>query len=82
MNRFCCFCLAVWMMTAALPSLAQQGPVRIVGLVELSGTGATTGTNFDKPTPDLRKRPAMPSNIAPLWDAIEIAPAGMGSPCE
>ena len=47
MNRFCCFCLAVWMMTAALPSLAQQGPVRIVGLVELSGTGATSGTNFD-----------------------------------
>src|SRR5438034_9009176 len=47
MNRFCCVCLAVWMMTAALPSLAQQGPVRIVGLVELSGTGATSGTNFD-----------------------------------
>jgi branched-chain amino acid transport system substrate-binding protein len=26
---------------------AQQGPVPIVGLVELSGTGATSGTNFD-----------------------------------
>ena len=26
---------------------AQQGPVKIVGLVELSGTGATAGTNFD-----------------------------------
>ncbi|HTS24068.1 MAG TPA: ABC transporter substrate-binding protein [Casimicrobiaceae bacterium] len=26
---------------------AQQGPVPIVGLVELSGTGATAGTNFD-----------------------------------
>ncbi len=26
---------------------AQQGPVRIAGLVELSGTGATSGTNFD-----------------------------------
>ncbi len=28
-------------------SLAQQGPVTIVGLMELSGTGATAGTNFD-----------------------------------
>ena len=26
---------------------AQQGPVIIVGLMELSGTGATAGTNFD-----------------------------------
>ena len=47
MNRVFCFTVAVWMMTAALPSLAQQAPVRIVGLVELSGTGATSGTNFD-----------------------------------
>ncbi|MEP6996880.1 MAG: ABC transporter substrate-binding protein [Betaproteobacteria bacterium] len=28
-------------------SLAQQGPVTIIGLVELSGTGATAGTNFN-----------------------------------
>jgi branched-chain amino acid transport system substrate-binding protein len=28
-------------------SLAQQGPVTIVGLMELSGTGTTAGTNFD-----------------------------------
>src|SRR3977135_4684494 len=28
-------------------AVAQQGPVEIVGLVELSGTGATAGTNFD-----------------------------------
>src|SRR5882724_6480848 len=28
-------------------AVAQQGPVPIVGLVELSGTGATSGTNFD-----------------------------------
>src|SRR5204863_7041087 len=47
MNRVFCFSAAMWMMTAALPSLAQQAPVRIVGLVELSGTGATSGTNFD-----------------------------------
>ena len=34
-------------LAAALPAGAQQGPVKIVGLVELSGTGATSGTNFD-----------------------------------
>jgi branched-chain amino acid transport system substrate-binding protein len=32
---------------ATAPSWAQQGPVPIVGLMELSGTGATSGTNFD-----------------------------------
>jgi branched-chain amino acid transport system substrate-binding protein len=47
MNRIYCLFAAIWMMTAALPSIAQQAPVRIVGLVELSGTGATSGTNFD-----------------------------------
>jgi branched-chain amino acid transport system substrate-binding protein len=47
MNRIYRLIAALWMMTAALPSLAQQAPVRIVGLVELSGTGATSGTNFD-----------------------------------
>jgi branched-chain amino acid transport system substrate-binding protein len=29
------------------PAAAQQEPVKIVGLVELSGTGTTSGTNFD-----------------------------------
>ena len=47
MNRTCFLSAAILTMTAALPSLAQQAPVRIVGLVELSGTGATSGTNFD-----------------------------------
>ncbi len=47
MNRIYFLSAAIWIMTAALPSLAQQAPVRIVGLVELSGTGATSGTNFD-----------------------------------
>src|SRR6266446_602439 len=47
MNRTYFFSVAILTMTAALPSLAQQAPVRIVGLVELSGTGATSGTNFD-----------------------------------
>jgi branched-chain amino acid transport system substrate-binding protein len=31
----------------ANPVAAQQGPVPIFGLVELSGTGTTSGTNFD-----------------------------------
>ena len=31
----------------APPANAQQGPVQIFGLVELSGTGTTSGTNFD-----------------------------------
>ena len=32
---------------AAPPTLAQQGPVQIYGLMELSGTGTTSGTMFD-----------------------------------
>jgi branched-chain amino acid transport system substrate-binding protein len=47
MKRLYLLSAAIWIMAAALPSLAQQAPVRIVGLVELSGTGATSGTNFD-----------------------------------
>src|SRR2546421_222141 len=31
----------------ALPAAAQQGPIKIAGLVELSGTGTTSGTNFN-----------------------------------
>jgi branched-chain amino acid transport system substrate-binding protein len=31
----------------ALPAFGQQGPVKIAGLVELSGTGTTSGTNFN-----------------------------------
>jgi len=34
-------------LSVAGAALAQQGPVTIVGLMELSGTGATAGTNFD-----------------------------------
>src|SRR5450759_1436781 len=48
MNRVFCFSVAVWMMTAALRSLSQQqAPFRIVGFVELSGTGPTSRRNFD-----------------------------------
>jgi branched-chain amino acid transport system substrate-binding protein len=38
---------AVALASFAAVAAAQQGPVKIVGLVELSGTGATAGTNFD-----------------------------------
>ncbi len=34
-------------LSASVSVFAQQGPVTIIGLVELSGTGATAGTNFD-----------------------------------
>jgi branched-chain amino acid transport system substrate-binding protein len=39
--------LALLGLAAAQPLLAQNQPVRIFGLVELSGTGATSGTNFN-----------------------------------
>ena len=32
---------------APISSMAQQEPIKIIGLVELSGTGTTSGTNFD-----------------------------------
>jgi len=32
---------------AAMPVLAQQQPVLFFGIMELSGTGATPGTNFN-----------------------------------
>ena len=47
MNRVFRLLAATLMVCATAPSLAQQGPVPIVGLLELSGTGATSGTNFD-----------------------------------
>jgi branched-chain amino acid transport system substrate-binding protein len=34
-------------LAAATIASAQQGPVPVIGLMELSGTGATAGTNFD-----------------------------------
>src|SRR6202795_4169841 len=34
-------------LVVATGCFAQQGPIPIVGLMELSGTGATAGTNFD-----------------------------------
>jgi ABC-type branched-subunit amino acid transport system substrate-binding protein len=38
---------AAFALAAATAAFGQQGPVQIIGLVELSGTGATAGTNFD-----------------------------------
>ena len=34
-------------LSVAQGAWAQQAPVRVAGLVELSVTGATSGTNFD-----------------------------------
>jgi len=39
--------VAAFAFAAATTAFGQQGPVTIVGLMELSGTGATAGTNFD-----------------------------------
>ena len=47
MNRISRLALAAFALSVAAPALAQTGPVPIVGLVELSGTGTTAGTNFD-----------------------------------
>src|SRR2546430_1583079 len=38
---------AAFAFAAATAAFGQQGPVQIVGRMELSGTGATAGTNFD-----------------------------------
>ena len=38
---------AAFAVAMSIPVLAQDKPVPIVGLVELSGAGATAGTNFD-----------------------------------
>jgi branched-chain amino acid transport system substrate-binding protein len=46
MQRYARILVAVLALTI-LPALAQQGPVLFYGIMELSGTGATPGTNFD-----------------------------------
>jgi branched-chain amino acid transport system substrate-binding protein len=38
---------ALFALAFAGAALAQQPPIKIAGIVELSGTGATSGTNFD-----------------------------------
>jgi len=39
--------LVAMLALGAVPAFAQQGPVLFFGIMELSGTGATPGTNFD-----------------------------------
>ena len=39
--------VALLSLALAQPLLAQGQPIKIYGLVELSGTGATSGTNFN-----------------------------------
>ncbi len=45
MKRIAAWALAALAMAGS--ALAQQPPIKIAGMVELSGTGATSGTNFD-----------------------------------
>jgi branched-chain amino acid transport system substrate-binding protein len=40
-------CASAVALAVAASAVAQQGPVPIVGLMELSGTGTTSGTMFD-----------------------------------
>jgi branched-chain amino acid transport system substrate-binding protein len=47
MKQALCTTAAAVAFAASALVFAQQGPVPIIGLVELSGTGATAGTNFD-----------------------------------
>jgi branched-chain amino acid transport system substrate-binding protein len=41
------FVTAIAALAIAGAAIAQQPPIKIAGIVELSGTGATSGTNFD-----------------------------------
>src|SRR6202165_1338330 len=47
MKNFNLILVGLFGSVVATGGFAQQGPIPIVGLVELSGTGATAGTNFD-----------------------------------
>ena len=47
MKHAWCNTVAALAFAAASCAVAQTGPVTIIGLMELSGTGATAGTNFD-----------------------------------
>ena len=47
MKRFVAALAALLALGFAAVTPAQQPPIKIAGLVELSGTGATSGTNFD-----------------------------------
>jgi branched-chain amino acid transport system substrate-binding protein len=47
MKRTFWIAAALGVISVAAPAIAQQPPVKFIGLVELSGTGATSGTNFD-----------------------------------
>src|SRR6202521_1592462 len=47
MKKFNRIPVGLFGLVVATGCFAQQGPIPIVGLVELSGTGATAGTNFD-----------------------------------
>src|SRR5436189_196639 len=62
--------LALTMATAAV---AQQGPVPIFGLVELSGTGTTSGTNFDNGV----KLAVKAKNVSIIWVNNDFGKGGL-----
>jgi branched-chain amino acid transport system substrate-binding protein len=47
MRSFACLATLLLSLASAPPLLAQPQPIKIAGLVELSGPGATSGTNFN-----------------------------------
>jgi branched-chain amino acid transport system substrate-binding protein len=47
MHPFARFSALLLGLALAQPVLAQTGPIKIAGLMELSGTGTTSGTNFN-----------------------------------
>src|SRR6266513_1546311 len=47
MKKFNLIPVSLFGLVVATACFAQQGPVPVAGLMELSGTGATAGTNFD-----------------------------------
>jgi branched-chain amino acid transport system substrate-binding protein len=47
MKRTLWIAATLGVLAVAAPTIAQQPAIKIAGLVELSGTGATSGTNFD-----------------------------------
>src|SRR5215471_10090285 len=47
MHSIARICSLLLGLALAQPLLAQTGPIKIAGLMELSGTGTTSGTNFN-----------------------------------
>ena len=66
MRKFQLLGLAV-LASVSLGAMAQQSPVLFYGIMELSGTGATPGNNFDNGVSVARSTtfPRIPKQIRP-----------------